>query len=159
MLHRIIFLLAMVFSFHGFASAASVEVNWNDPDSYSDIRHASRDSKKSFRERVFSQLEGHITKLAKALPEDWKLTMDFTNVVLAGNVDPVRITDSVRVVQGHRYPARLAFDFTLKEASGNVLEQGSEHLTSSSGITRTTRTEAFGIEKKMLTDWFNKTLK
>ncbi len=159
MLSRIILPLTMAFSFTGFAAAASVEVNWNDPDSYSDIRHASSDTKKSFRERVFSQLEGHISKLAKALPEDQKLIMDFTNVDLAGNVGPVRTTDTVRVVQGHRYPARLAFDYTLKDTPGNVIRQGSEHLTSSIGITRTTKTEAFGIEKKMLTNWFKKTFK
>lgn len=149
----------MVFSFHGLATAASVEVNWVDPDSFKDIRQSSSDTTQSFQNRVSSQFERHITKLARALPEDQVLVMDFTNVALAGNVDAVRGTDTVRVVQGNQYPARLAFDYTLKDASGNILKQGSENLKSTTGTVRTAKSTAFGIEKKMLTNWFNKTLK
>lgn len=159
MLSRIILPLAMVFSFHGLATAASVEVNWLDPDSYKDIRHAGSDTKKSFRERLFSQLEGHVAKLAKGLPEDQKLVVDFTDVDLAGNVDPVGGADLVRVVQGNRFPAKLVFDYALKDASGSILQQGSENLKSSGGIVRPANKDAFGIEKNLLTNWFNETLK
>lgn len=161
MLPRVILPLAMAatFSLSGIATAADVEVNWNDPGSYSDIRQASSDTKNSFNRRVSSQLEGHIAKLAKALPEDQRLIIDFTNVALAGNVDAVRGTDSVRVVQGNNYPAKLAFDYFLSDAAGNVLKQGSEDLRSSTATVRTARDEAFGIEKKMLTNWFKKTFK
>jgi hypothetical protein len=68
-------------------------------------------------------------------------------------------TDSVRVMQGNQYPARLAFDYTLKDASDNVLKQGSENLKSSTGTVRTAESGAYGVEKRLLTNWFNKTLK
>ena len=143
----------------GLVVAAEVEINWVDPASYSDIMMSSSDTKKAFDKRVSSQLEGHMAKLAKALPDDQKLVMNFTNVALAGNIDPVRGAETARVVQGNRYPAGFAFDYMLQDASGNVLKQGSENLKSSTGTVRTAKPGAYGIEKKLLTDWFNKTFK
>jgi len=159
MLPRMILPLAMAFSFPGFAAAASVEVIWNDPASYSDIAKASSDTKQSFDRRISSQLEEHLAKLARELPDDQKLIITFKNIKLAGNVDAVRGTDTVRVVQGNRYPAQLEFDYILSDAAGEVLKQGSENLKSTGATIRTASPGAFGIEKKLLTNWFKKTLK
>lgn len=157
MLDKTVLVLALAFSLSSFATAASVEVNWNNPDSYSDIRQASLETKKSFTKRLFSELEAHIEQLTKTLPENEKLVMNFSNVRLAGNLENVRDMDQVRVIHEYDPPAKLAFSYTLKDASGNTLKQDDENLKSSTVIGRRITSEAFAIEKQMLTRWFKKT--
>ena len=158
---RLIYLLlsSSLIAFSSLATAASLELNWGSPEGYSDIKPGSSSTQRGFNKQLSSQLERHMAKLARELPEDQKLTMNFTDIQLAGNVDPVRGTDSVRIVQGNRYPAKMRFSYTLTDASGNTLKSGDESLSSTTSDVRTANKESFGVEKKMLTRWFNNTLK
>lgn len=140
-------------------TAASAEINWNAPESYSDIRASGKGTSSGFQRQLFSQLERHIASLAKALPEDQVLTLDVTDVRLAGNLRPARGTEMVRVIQSNNYPAKMSFSYKLTDKAGTSLMQGEETITSSTADVRTGQNESWGVEKNMLTSWFNKTFK
>ena len=92
-----------------------VEITWQDPKSYTDVR-PSNESRKSFRNRVFKSLDKYFNKLAEALPEGQTLEVTVTDLDLAGQVWPtmragafdIRIIDTV-------YIPRMEFSYQLKE--------------------------------------------
>lgn len=137
--------------------AATVQVDWVNPDRYSDIRPDSSDTNASVRQRVFSQLEEQLTKLADKLPKGQKLQVRITDVKLAGTLRALKGAETRRVIQANVYPARLEFDWYLIDADGKPLKSGHDRTTSTTATVRTARDEAYGIEKKLLIDWFNET--
>ncbi len=146
-----------------FADPGRVQISWSNPDNYKDIRAAGGESEQAFRQRLAGSIQSYMDRLAVDLPENSSLEMNFTNLTLAGDV---RISGAsgghkeVRVVKDG-YRARISLDYKLLDAAGLPLKQGKEDLKSplsSTRISRTSRNEAFEIEKKMLARWFNKTL-
>ena len=108
-----------------------VEITWQDPKSYTDVR-PSNESRKSFRNRVFKSLDEYFNKLAEALPEGQTLEVTVTDLDLAGEVWPtmragafdIRIIDTV-------YIPRMEFSYQLKE--GDTLMVGAPSPQSGGG--------------------------
>jgi len=158
--------LAFICLFAGFSVAepAKVNINWSNPDDYKDIQKSAGESEQTFRERIASNIQAHMDKLATGLPEDSALEMNVTNLTLAGNVrtsGPGGSYEAVRVVEDG-YRARMSFSYQLLDASGQSVKQGEENLKSpmtGGSISRTAKNEPFEIEKKMLTRWFKNTFK
>ena len=69
------------------AAETKVDITWQDPKSYTDVR-PSNESRKSFRNRVFKSLDEYFNKLAEALPEGQTLEVTVTDLDLAGEVWP-----------------------------------------------------------------------
>ncbi|QBY03899.1 DUF3016 domain-containing protein [Thalassotalea sp. HSM 43] len=143
-----------------YAMAGQAKVNWVDPDSYTDIEPGD-EPRSRFEARVFKELEEHIAELAAKLPEGQTLTMDITNVDLAGDVrymvGPNNAT--IRVIEDLYFP-KMRFKYQLTDASGAKLSSGEEHIkdmgffnSPGSGMHH----ENFKYEKVMLTDWFKET--
>ncbi|WP_440874949.1 DUF3016 domain-containing protein [Thalassotalea sp. PLHSN55] len=142
------------------ASAAESEVTWTNPDDYRDIRPGNTSTKKRFQEHVFSELEEHFAKLASKLPEDQKLIIDVTDVDLAGDVR-IGAINQIRIVKDIYHP-RIKFSYQLVNADGSEVvadEINLKDMSFLSGSQMRYRNDAFGYEKKMLDDWFNKTFK
>jgi len=146
--------------------AAEVNITWEEPESYSDIR-PTNESRKRFRERTLEELEKHIVKLAEALPESQVLSMTVTKVDVAGQVWPSQFVgfgagagNDVRLIQRVDIP-RMTFSFTLSNAEGQVVVSGEEvklkDMDFMESNIRRNRTDALTYEKAMLDEWFSET--
>ena len=141
--------------------AASVDVTWQDPDKYSDVRPAN-ENRVRFRERTFESLEKYFDKLAEKLPENEKLSITVTNLDLAGQVWPSSFVfgnatgSDVRIIKRVDIP-RMSFSYTLTDASGKALKSADVKLKDMSFMDNPSliaRNEFLGYEKEMLKDWF-----
>ena len=143
-----------------FAGPAKVDVDWLNPMDYKDIRTSGSESQADFERRLFTSLEKVLSDQAGKLPENYRLTIQVNDITLAGYRASRGGTSNVRVYRDG-YPARLAFHYALFGKTDEILKEGSETLRSSSfsGTTgRTSRNESFQVEKKLLRDWFQRTL-
>lgn len=139
-------------------AAGTVEVTWQDPDHYSDIRPAD-ESASRFRERVFQALEEQLEKLARKLPDGQRLEITFTDVDLAGEVR-VGPRGTVRIIRDSQ-PARLEFSYRLLDSDGKVLREGRERLWGTlSSVSRLGQPqgETLSVSRALLSRWFDKNL-
>ena len=137
-------------------AAGTVEVTWQEPDSYRDIRPAD-ESPDRFRVRLFRALEQHLDRLARELPDGDQLSITFTDVQLAGKVVTGQ-QGSVRIIRDSD-PARLEFSYRLTDSWGKTLRKGRERLwgtTTSVPSLGLRRGEAFATEKGLLSQWFKR---
>lgn len=142
--------------------AAGSEVEWFEPEHYSDIRPAN-ENRKSYRKRVFKSLEKHIAKQSSKLPSDQTLIMKFTDVDLAGDVRYMVGPNNmdVRVIKDIYIP-RLKFEYKLLDGDKQVIQQGAENIKDMSFTMNTNlrrNHESYYYEKNLLDDWFKSTFK
>lgn len=138
--------------------AKPVEITWQEPKKYTDIRAANGGSK-AFRERVFSQLQQHFNKEAeKKLPDGMALKVTVTDINLAGDVRfNFGMNQEIRVVKDIYWPM-LKFDYQLVE-NGKVIKQDSVTLKDMSFLNRGINKANGGsyfYEKRLISDWFRK---
>ena len=141
-----------------------VEIEWQNPKKFSDVRAASGSNKK-YRENTFKQLEKYLEKLATKLPEGQQLKITVTDLDLAGKVWPghfvgVDTTSDVRMIKRIDFPS-MDFSYQLLNAEGQVLQEGTEEIKDMSFQDRANRhfkNDSLRYEKNMLNDWFRKTL-
>ncbi|RDV28222.1 DUF3016 domain-containing protein [Alteromonas aestuariivivens] len=142
-------------------AAAEVEVNWKEPDSYTDVKPVN-ETRKGFQERTFSVLEKHFSELAESLPDDYNLSVEVTNVDLAGQVWPASFvglghsSSDVRLIKRLDIP-RMTFSYTLADSSGKVVKSADVNLKDMGfmdGIVRGFESDSFRYEKNMLTEWY-----
>lgn len=136
-------------------------VNWSNPSEYKDVE-ASSGSQAEFQTKTFAELEATIQKLASSLPDAQQLEMTITDLDLAGEVklSGARTQhQDVRVVRD-MYPAKIKFHYRLLDAGGNVIKEGNEKLQSRSmsASLRTGSGEPLEMEKRMLIDWFKRSI-
>lgn len=146
--------------------AATVEVEWKNPDEFRDIRPAN-ESKKNFRRRVFASIEGFVVDFAERLPEDQKLKVTFTDLDLAGQVWPAHFiglgigggnTNDVRMIRRIDIP-RMSFTYQLLDADDAVVQEGEADLKDMAFQERFNpafRSEDLRYEREMLRTWFRK---
>lgn len=139
------------------AEAAEVNVTWTNPDEYRDI-NAGNGSKKNFRKSTFKDLEKHISKLAKALPENQKLEIEVTNIDLAGDVH-IGGVRQLRIIKDIYYP-RFEFEFKLLAADDTVILTKKENIKDMGFMINNHlkyRNKSLGFEKQLLDEWFQGT--
>ena len=143
-------------------SAAEVEVVWEKPESYADLRPAN-ESRTRFRERVMTQLASHIETLAETMPSEQTLSITVTNLDLAGQVWPSQFVGfgtgggDVRLIQRVDIP-RMSLNYKLTDESGNILQEAHDVKIKDmdfldSNMRRTGR-DSLSYEKAMLDEWF-----
>jgi hypothetical protein len=140
---------------------ATVEINWDKPKKYTDVR-PTNESRKRFRESTFKRINQYLEKLAQNLPDDTKLMMKVTNLDLAGQVWPAshvglgHSASDVRVIKQIDIP-RINFSYQLLASTGEIIQQADVKLKDMSFLDRANRSfksEPLRYEKNMLQRWF-----
>jgi hypothetical protein len=132
---------------------AELEITFTKPDTYTDIR-SGFDGPNYSAQDIATNLEKHLTRLAKKLPDEYQLKMDVTDIDLAGDTR----RHNMRVVT-ERLPPRLAFSYSLLDANDQVLIQSNENIRDFAFMSNRSlrlKGDPFGHEKKLLSDWFKK---
>ncbi|ALV06457.1 DUF3016 domain-containing protein [Roseateles depolymerans] len=133
---------------------AQAEVSFKDPDKFSDLGETHWD-----RQNAMKQLEEHIKRQADRELAGKQLKIEFTDIDLAGELEPRVAANRIRVLRTVTIP-RLEFTYTLSE-NGKVLEQGKATINDLNYQNSTNRyfdSEPFRYEKKLLDDWMAKEL-
>ncbi len=134
-----------------------VNVSWNDPAQFSDLRH-SFNRWEAERGDWVRQLALHLRKsAAKQLQPGERLDVNITDVMRAGIYEPWHgpQLDHVRVIRD-RYPPRMELNYTLYGADGQVLTQGSEKLRDFGfmmGSSPINQNDPLRYEKRMIDGW------
>jgi hypothetical protein len=137
-------------------SPAQVEVQYLDPDTFTEFRHAGVGADRNQRGWL-DALARHIAQRAGArLPEGQQLTVVVTDVDRAGDYEPWhggRSAD-VRIVRDV-YPPSMDVDFTLLSADGTILRTGKTSLRDPAFMLRSNRyfDDPLRYEKAMVDDW------
>ncbi len=158
-LNKAVFLLsALLCSSDAFAGTA--EVTWQNPDKYTDIK-PSNGTDKSYRKSVDKALGGEFKKLAEKLPSGQKLTVNVTNLDLAGEVDPIpsRGGYQLRVLKDSYYP-QMVFEYKITDATGKSVQESKtvdiKDMGFMSGSVNAASSQDFYYERRMIREWFNK---
>lgn len=132
-------------------AAGQVQVKWIDPDKYADAGRGALD-----RERTLKALGEHLQSLGQRLPEGQTLSLEVTDVELAGEIDPFfRLHQDVRVLRGQTDWPRISLRYTLSEGT-RTLASGAADLSDPNYLYRGLRVSQRGelaYEKRMLDDW------
>ncbi|PQJ55103.1 hypothetical protein BTO11_01155 [Psychrosphaera saromensis] len=155
-MNKLLFCVCIFTASH--TQAANVEVKWQEPDSYSDIRHGNS-HKTKFRENLFTQLEQHLSQLAEKAPSDLTLKIKVTNLNLAGDVSyNFSMSQDIRLVQQMYWPS-IEFEYQLMQGQqlikSETVKLKDTAFMSRGGNSHSSR-DSYDYEKRMLTDWFNK---
>ena len=160
-------ILVTIFSLM-FVSASSlakgeVEINWQNPEKYSDVRPTNA-SRVKYRERVFNQLDEYFTELAADLPDGQILKVNVSNLDLAGQVWPASFVgfghsgSDIRLIKSIDIP-RMRFSYQLLDQAGMVQKEAEVNLKDMSFQDRHNSffdSESLRYEKNMLKQWFYK---
>jgi len=133
-------------------AAGIVTVQYVRPENFTDLRLQGRDVRSStslFTREVAQALE---PVMRRRFPGD-RLTLRFTNIDLAGRGTPG--ARSVRVVRT-RTPARLWFDYLLRDMSGRSVRSGSQVLVDTSSGSRLSSSGSLSPESRMLQRWLQR---
>lgn len=140
----------------------SVQVQWTDPAQFTELRQ-SRNRWEAQRGDWVVDLAEHLRKQAsKHLPEGQTLDVTITDIKRAGDYEPWRgpQLDDVRFMRDI-YPPRIALQFTLSDASGQVIDQGERTLRDTGYLLNSSmpsNTDPLRYEKRMLDDWLRRDL-
>jgi hypothetical protein len=144
------------------AEPGNVRIQFVQPEKFSDFRIQGRQENVSaglFRDQVSSYLAPLV---AGRFPGD-KLTLTFTDIDLAGRIDPskTRRLSDIRIDRNIASPLRLYFDYTLTNSSGKILASGSKSLVDADYLYRYTyysdqaKSATLFYEKATLSRWID----
>jgi hypothetical protein len=140
------------------ANGSRVEISWTNPADFSEAKMSPGSGLgRQAPDEWLGELAKHLRYRAeRVLPSDQHLQVTFTNVQRAGIYEPWRGPrwDDVRIIKD-LYPPRLDLDFTLTDANGGVVKQGTRELRDPSFLQRgiLNETDPLRFEKRMLDDW------
>lgn len=133
------------------ASAATVKVEFRDPDKFTDIGRPygqERDAALEGIRRHLEQTGGRI------LPADEELTVTVTDLDLAGSFEQSQRYSNERRVVRRTYPPKIEFAFKLTKGD-TVIKEGTRSLRDTTfNESLRYKDDALGYEKMMLDRWF-----
>ncbi len=139
--------------------AGQATIKWDHPEKFSDIQPNSSTTRMRFQKRVLADLSKYIQNLsAKKLPEDYKLSILVKDIDLAGYIQ-LHNSNLQRVVRDVDIP-RIKLTYKLSKGS-QIVQQGNAKLTDLNFLRSSNykfRNTSFYYEKKLLSDWFNKSI-
>ena len=148
--------LAGLFALGAGAASAGVTVNYVESDKFADLPFAPWE-----RKEVLDQLADYFVELGKSLPAGQELTVDITEIDLAGSEYPsARGTRDLRVLKGGADWPIMELRYALS-ANGQVLSSGKAKLSDMNylgHINRASDSDRLRYEKRMIEEWFNKTI-
>ena len=133
-------------------AAGQVEVSFKPVDQLADVGRGPRDG-----ERAVQALGAHFKSLAARLPDGQTLTVEVTDVNLAGDLQQTRRGDEVRVLKGSADWPTLDLRWTLT-GDGRTLASGQERLADMSYLQSPLRgghDTAYGHEIRLIDRWFD----
>jgi hypothetical protein len=139
------------------SALAGVNVNFVEPENYTDLREQESKVRDQDRERILGDLRSHLESLGAELQPHQSLTVDFLDIDLAGQtevVTPDRQQDEriARDFTGPRMKLRYVF-----EEGGQVIASAEETISDQNYLNHPTlRTDGDPLryEKYMLDNWF-----
>ncbi|MCA6216503.1 DUF3016 domain-containing protein [Ideonella sp. B7] len=138
------------------ALAGSVTVHFLPAEKYSDV-HVDGDP----AVQLFKPLTQSLEQLAQRLPADQTLSIDVSDIDLAGDWRPVGPQGQwMRVLSSATWP-RLTLRYRLSDASGQVLRSGETTLKDmdyQSPPDLFSNSDPLRYEKRLLRDWFEREL-
>lgn len=151
---------AAAFALAPLTEAAETEIEWISPDEYADLGTDFHDE--VTLEQFQEELEPYIARIAsKTLPDGFQLEIRVTNVDLAGEYEPWRLNNDVRIVRSI-YPPMMSFEYKLYDARGELVRSGEENLvdpTFDFNIGRRFfQTDGFFYEKELIASWIRNDL-
>jgi len=140
----------------------SVQIDFVQPEKFSDFRIEGRQGNESariFRDQVSTYLS---PILAKRFPGD-SLTLTFTDIDLAGRLDPSRTRrlSNARIDRNMASPLRMYFDFSLADPQGKIVAKGSTSVVDQDYLYRYTyysgpdKNSTLFYEKAALNRWIS----
>jgi hypothetical protein len=135
-------------------SASRISVVFIEPEKFIDARRAALEP--TFP-AILRELESFlIDTAARYVPADMKLSIQVTNIDLAGDFELFRgpQADRVRINKGI-YPPRIALQFRLADGGDKTIKQGERSLTDLNYQQRAAypKEDNLRYEKELLRDW------
>lgn len=134
---------------------AGASVSYVEPDKFVDLPFSPID-----RERVLKDLSDHFAELGKLLPAGQELTVEVTDLDLAGRIDHTRRSgNEIRVLRGGADWPRMELRYSLVQ-DGKVLKSGDAKLADMTYMDHArmiSSNESLRFEKQMVDEWFAKT--
>ena len=146
------------------ANAATVEIQWQNPEQYRDIR-ATNEGQKRFQERTMEELAEAFSEGAAALDSNMTLHLTVTDVDLAGEIEWFHdnYPFGLRVIRRVDSP-RLTLNYELRDANGAVVQSASDVKVQDLGLNfktdalTTRRFDApYHYERRLIHDWMRDT--
>jgi len=139
--------------------SSRVDVIYSHPEKFTDASRDQRGSDYGLDENL-SELKRYIVERANRLiPQGEKLTLTFTDIDLAGEYEPWRTSGrgrEARIVKDI-YTPKMDLSFRLTDASGNVIKEGTRHLSNMTFmmdiLPANLRSEPLGYDKEMVGNW------
>ena len=136
----------------GLAQAGTVEVNFVQPERYTDAGQGTD------AEATRKTLDQHLQALGLAgLPVEQRLKIDLLDIDLAGETRPMlNLSNNLRVLKGRADWPRIHLRYTLTDGA-KILSSGDESISDMAYLMRsraTDRIEALPYERRLLSDWF-----
>ncbi|WP_158289009.1 DUF3016 domain-containing protein [Rubrivivax albus] len=131
-------------------ATGAAEVHYAQPERFTDAGFGSVE-----RERTQARLTAEIERLASRLPDGQRLSVTFTDVDLAGEIDHFS-PHGLRVMGLLPDAPRLSLRFELTQG-GEVVARGEEQLRDLSYLVRRSGLDhraALPYESRLLTEWF-----
>ena len=145
--------LALMDMMAGTAHAAgSVKVNFIEPETYQDAGQGARQI-----ERTTQAIGAYLQGLGPQLPEGQTLTIEVTDIDLAGEVRPRRLGPDLRVLRGRADWPRINLRWTLVQ-DGRAVKSAEDHVADMNYLGNTLglqRHQEFAFEQRMLGRWFS----
>jgi len=139
-----------------------VSVKWDDPAKFSEIRQSSNRFEAERGDWV-QQLARYVQiSAAKPLQAGQTLDVTLVDIKRAGDYEPwhgPRGSD-IRIMRDI-YPPRITLQYTLKDASGRIIDEGDARLSDSGylhNIGLKSDTDPLRYEKRLIDDWVKRQL-
>lgn len=166
---KILFATLLSLMFAGSALASDAEIEWVEPDNFTDIKPAYLDTDDNeYRENLFNRFEGYVERIAgRYLEEGNTLKIQVHDWDMAGQV-LTQITERtgrerVRHIMDNEFPT-MTISYQLVDADGNVHQEAEDvqlegraiHTEGRSDFPHVNRRdrELIGSEIKMFNRWF-----
>lgn len=145
-------LAAVALLLSGLAQAGTVEVNFVQPERYTDAGHGAD------AEATRKTLDQHLQALGQAgLPAQQRLKIEILDIDLAGETRPMlSLANDLRVIKGRADWPRIHLRYALSEGE-KTLSSGDESISDMAYLMRSRvndRSESLPYERRLLSDWF-----
>lgn len=135
------------------AQAATVRVEFRDPDKFTDIGRAYGQE----RDNALEGIRRHLEQAgARLLPADETLSVTVTDLDLAGSFEQSQRYSREKRVVRRTYPPKIDFDFRLTRGE-NVIKEGHRSIRDTTfNESLRYKDDALGYEKQMLDSWLRR---
>ncbi|MFT3830633.1 MAG: DUF3016 domain-containing protein [Opitutaceae bacterium] len=144
------------------ADEARATVTFENPEKFTDVKDSQSGTDKG-RDHYLNELRKVVVEEAgRWLPAGQKLSMNFTDIDLAGDYLPSMAANRDIRVMKDIYIPRMKFSYKITDAAGAVVKDGQESISDMNylNVTRLVgRGEELFYDKEMLRDWLRKTLR